>query len=128
MRKYVRDAAARRASHARTAPAGRSHLGMEGEREKREKRKRGKGTGDRRREEGEARQDLMNFFGYGMTHCSRSMQRILRETSPARPAWSAPALPFASQIWFKWRQKGQDAVGNGKGGREGAKGRRLSEH
>lgn len=56
------------------------------------------------------------------------MQRMLGETSLAPPVWSAPALLFMSEIWFKWRQKGQDAVGNGKEGREGAKGKRLSEH
>ena len=52
-----------RASHARMAPVGRSLLRMEGKREKREKRKREKGMGDRRWEEGKARQDMMNFFG-----------------------------------------------------------------
>jgi len=48
VQKYVRDTAVRRASHARTAPAGRSHLGMEEQREKREERKREQGMGGRR--------------------------------------------------------------------------------
>ena len=60
-----------------------------------------------------------------MMHRSQSMQQILGETSLARPAWNALALLFTSQIWFKWRQKGQDAVGNRKEAREGAKGKRL---
>lgn len=51
-----------RASHARMAPAGRSHLGMGEKREKREKRKREKGMRDRRWEEGKARRDTLNFF------------------------------------------------------------------
>lgn len=53
----------RRASHAHAAVADRSHLGMEGKREKREERKKEKGRADRRWEQGEARQDMMNFFG-----------------------------------------------------------------
>lgn len=51
----------RRASHACTAPARWSHLGMEGKREEREKRKREKGMVDRRWEEGKGRQDS-EFF------------------------------------------------------------------
>jgi len=38
------------------------------------------------------------------------------------------ALPLMRHVWVKWRQKGQDAVGNVKEGREGAKGMRLSEY
>lgn len=62
MRKYVRDAAARRASHARTAPVGRSHLRMEGRRKKGEKRKREMGMGEGTWEEGKAKQDMIDFF------------------------------------------------------------------
>lgn len=75
-----------------------------------------------------ARQDMMDHFGKGVVHHSQAMQQILGETPLAHPACSAPAMLCVSQIWFKWRQKGQNPVENGKEGRVGAKGKRLSEH
>lgn len=75
-----------------------------------------------------ARQDVMDLFGKGVVHHSQAMQQILGETPLARPACSAPAMLCVSQIWVKWRQKGQNPVENGKEGRVGAKGKRLLEH
>lgn len=119
MQKYVRDTAVCRASHAHMAVADRSHLGWKEKekREKKERRRRGGETGGGRKVRHSKTQRIFSPKGWciAASQCNESLEK-------------QPLLLFMSQIWFKWRQKGQDAVGNGKEGREGAKGKRLSEH
>lgn len=82
---------------------------------------------DGRWEEGKARHDESFWLRGGASQPSNTTNPW--RNTPCTPCkCSAPAMLCMSQMWFKWRQKGQNAVENGKEGREGAKGKRLSEH
>lgn len=110
VQKYVRDTAVRRASHAHMAVADRSHLGWKEKekREKKERRRRGGETGGGKKVRHGKTQWIFSPKGWciAASQCNESLEK-------------QPLLLFMSQIWFKWRQKGQDAVGNGKEGRKG---------
>lgn len=113
------------ASHAQLLQAGPTS-GCREEEEKREKMKKNSGMGDGRWEEGKERHDGSLWLRGGASQPSNATNPW--RNTPCTPCCSAPAMLCMSQIWFKWRQKGQIPVENGKEGRKGAKGKRLSEH